>query len=460
MAKRVMAQWNWFQFFWAVLVIVVLPNSIISIFSLSYGLERPYVNVDYAIVMLIFILNRRVLGVVALVLAFFFDILALVGQIFPVLRFSDLPYMSKFIGVAPFGYKVSLVFLFFILIVFVYLFLFKHERRSNLEFLLCVNIIIIIYGIISVFGSEKAAQVWSSEKRSVVSSQVVFGIESRRTGFTDSMNVDGEIFGEHHLVGASNPWIDDLSGLDEKVLLIINESWGVSSPEVHSAILAPLSEKSDLITDWREGVIEFSGITIGGEIRELCQADLLHFNFEGHEKELSSCLPNRLKRLGYKTASFHGAAGLMYDRAKWYPQVGFDKTTFLESYSWPKRCYSFPGACDSDMAEHISEFYSAEGSLFGYWLTLNTHHKYDLRDLEVDGFSCENIGVDADGIVCRNLKLQHQFFSILAGIVSDPNMKDVRVLVVADHEPRIFDKSEMEKYFEKGLIPWLSFKIK
>lgn len=452
--------WSWRQFIWAVSVVLVLPNAVMLLFTFIYGLERPYINADYAIVMLLFIVNQRILGVIVLLAAFFFDILALVGQVFPVLRIADIPYMAKFIGVAPLGYKVSAVILSLLSVGLIFAFLYKNSQKSKLEFLFCINVVIMTYGISAIFLGEEETRIWSNKERSFVSSQAIFGIDSRRTGFVESLFVDGDLFSDITLNGATEPWFVDIAGLDEKVLLIVNESWGVSNQKVQSAVMSPLLEANNKIADWQEGSLSFNGITIEAEIRELCQSDLLHFNFEGHEEELAGCIPNQLRKQGYKTVAFHGAAGLMYDRARWYPQIGFDKQTFFESYSWPSRCYSFPGACDVDMADHVADSYATEGKVFGYWLTLNTHHLYDLRDLSFEVLQCENIGVRAGTETCRNLKLQHQFFIRLSEIVTLPHMSGVRVVVVSDHEPRISNQAQMDEYFEKGRVPWVSFRVK
>ncbi|MBK1885414.1 sulfatase-like hydrolase/transferase [Marinobacter sp. DY40_1A1] len=459
MLRKSNESWSWPQFIWAILLIV-LPNAAMYIFANMYSLERPYINVDYALVMLIILANQRLAGAIALVFAFFFDVLALMGQIFPILRFSDMPYMAKFIGVAPSGYKVGAIFLCFILIVFVFLFLFRNSDRKRLEFLACANLFIFAYAVSAIFGSERASQVWHSKARSIVSSQVVFGFDSRRTGFVDSLYVEGDIFSGVTLPSATKPWFDDILNLEDKVLLIVNESWGVTSQRIQSAVLSPLLESTEEIFDWEQGELTFNGMTVKGEIRELCQKDLLHFSFKGHEEKLKDCMPNRLRELGYETHSFHGAAGLMYDRAKWYPDIGFENLTFLESYIWPNRCYSFPGACDVDLANYVTSTYASDNKIFGYWLTLNTHHSYDLRDLSVGVLHCEEIGVDSDTEVCRNLKLQNQFFKSVAKVVSSPNMSGTRVIIVSDHEPRISNQAEMEKYFEIGKIPWVSFQVR
>lgn len=460
MIKEHSKEWSWVQFSWAVSVVVIVPNAVMSIVALFYNLERPVLNVDYSVVMLVFLLNQRVLGVASLFVVFFFDVLAMVGQVFPILRLSDIPYLTKYIGVAPVAYKISIIISFLAFIAMVYLFLYRNRERARLEFLVCINIIVFTYGINAIFFNEEEARIWSGADRAFISSQLIYGIDSRRTGFVESLFVDGELFGDASLNGVTRHWFDDIGEVDDRTLLIINESWGASSRRIQSAVLAPLLESSSEIADWSEGTLSFSGMTVAAEIRELCRADLMHFNFDGHENELGNCIPNRLKKEGFRTFAFHGAAGLMYDRVKWYPDIGFDKSTFLESYPWESRCYSFPGACDVDVIQKVSDSYRGKGRVFGYWLTLNTHHYYDLRDLSMDVLQCGDIDVDPSSETCRNLKLQNQFFKSLANMVSRPHMEGVRVLVVSDHEPRISDQAQMDKYFKQGRVPWVSFKVR
>jgi len=260
--------------------------------------------------------------------------------------------------------------------------------------------------------------------------------------------------------GASSPWFENQEVLDKKILLVVSESWGMTDQKIQEAVLSPIRQKQELFSQWEEGVIDFRGITIEAEIRELCQLDLLHFNFEGHEEELSDCLPNSLRDDGYKTYAFHGAAGLMYDRVKWYPDVGFENSTFFESQTWPRRCYSFPGACDSDMADYVAKSLSKNDKVFSYWLTLNSHFTYDSRDIHSKGFRCAELGVAPGSQTCRNLKLHYQFFSDLAQMLSRSEMAGIKVVVVGDHEPPITDKAEKQRYFVEGKVPWFSLKVK
>ena len=151
MIKDNKSTWSWGQLAWAVSLVIILPNAIMCLFALNYHLERPYINVDYALVMLVFIANQRILGAVALAVAFFFDVLALVGQIFPILRISDTLYMAKFIGAAPIAYQITLLILFLVFIFLVFLFTLGNDRKNRLVFLVCINALIVSYGVSAIF---------------------------------------------------------------------------------------------------------------------------------------------------------------------------------------------------------------------------------------------------------------------------------------------------------------------
>ncbi|MCW8125641.1 sulfatase-like hydrolase/transferase [Microbulbifer halophilus] len=452
--------WNWGNFFWAILVVILAPNLFFGVLAQHLDLGRPYINIDYALVMLVVILNQRLLGIFFLFLSFFFDALGLVGQVFPILRLTDIFYVFSFVGITPWIYK-------FYILVFILVYIFccmlcmrKSNSRKRLEILFCVNVLVLGYFYTAIFGGEDGKRIWRHTENPIIDSQIVFGLESRETGFVQGLDAEGALFEDVKISGATAPWFDANKEVDEKVLLIVSESWGVTDKKLQEAILAPILDLRESFTDWKRGSIDFRGITVQAEMRELCQLHPLHFNFEEHTEELKQCLPNLLKKRGYKTHAFHGAAGLMYDRMRWYPDVGFDKMTFFESHVWPRRCYSFPGACDSDMADYVKKSLEAKGKVFSYWLTLNSHYTYDKRDIHSDYLDCEHFNLKVGSQSCRNFKLHAQFFNDLAGLLKSPVMSNTRVVVVGDHEPPITNAKEKEQYFTEGKVPWISLKVK
>lgn len=463
MTDKKSEDWSWQGLLWAFLLIVVAPNLVFIVSAELFALDRPYINFDYAIVALACVLKQRILCFVLLFVAFFFDVLALVGQIFPVFRLSDVVYLASFAGLAPWDYKLAMA---LGLLSFVFLFaLFINKRNQNIrvELLFGINGLLLLYVFFLVFVEEEGSRVWRYDGNSVIASQTVLGYENRQQGFveafTETFAKEGPMFDDKKAVGATDFLFNDLENINDKVLLVVSESWGVTDKKIQEAVVAPLLSDSKYFSQQKQGEIDFIGLTIQAEMRELCQVTPRHFNFTGHEERLKGCLPNALKDRGYSTHAFHGAAGLMYDRLSWYPDIGFTNNTFFENHSWPRRCYSFPGACDSDMARHVKESLQQNGKVFSYWLTLNSHYSYDERDIHNDDFDCESVGVPAETITCRNLKLHAQFFSNLADMLKSPGMSGVRVVVVGDHDPPIGEKEEKENYFVEGKVPWLSLVV-
>jgi len=172
--------WRWRRFFWAMLVMVLVPNMFFDVLAYYFSLNRPYVNVDYALVMLIILLNQRVLGAVALFVAFFFDVLGLVGQVFPVLRFSDIGYVFSFIGIAPFAYKLAMAAIMAFFLFCLLLFLAKKNLVMKGEFLFGVNVLVFVYLYSALFVETESGQMWRLKEIPLVASQTVFGFDSRK----------------------------------------------------------------------------------------------------------------------------------------------------------------------------------------------------------------------------------------------------------------------------------------
>src|SRR5690606_11728043 len=226
--------------------------------------------------------------------------------------------------------------------------------------------------------------------------------------------------------------------LPHKLVLIVAESWGATRADIHNVVISPILNLKDRFSTFETGTAAFSGATVEGELKELCRLATSEFGFSDTTSGFEHCLPNRLKELGYHSVGIHGASGVMYDRAAWYPKAGFDETIFFESRNWSRRCYSFPGACDFEIAPEVGKVLGSHDKTFVYWLTLNSHSLYDERDIVIDALDCESVGVPIDTQTCRNLKLHAQFFTVLADLVQAPDLAGSEVLVVGDHVPPIF----------------------
>ena len=87
----------WRNFALVLFSVLVVPNLFLWGLASFYSLNRPVINVDYAFLVLFFILARKPISCIAFFVVYFFDLLGLVGQIFPVLKLSGTFYLFKYI---------------------------------------------------------------------------------------------------------------------------------------------------------------------------------------------------------------------------------------------------------------------------------------------------------------------------------------------------------------------------
>ncbi len=423
------------------------------------GSERAFINIDYFLPLLCLVSRRILLFFLSFIVVYFFDFLGVFAQIFPFIRLSDIFYLLKFSFISSSVYKLYGLCILVFLIGELFLVSKFYRIECNKYFLFFFNIFILIYGVDVYFGSQKKVSFWKPDGDALVASQIVNYLDYRNRGFIKTYEVSGEAFQKNIVSSASKKLFEDLDK-HKKILLIVNESWGVPNrPAIQLDVLSPLLGNPK-ISQVQQGVLDFEGFTIGGELRELCQKSVQHFNLKNQMDGFENCLPNLYKKNGYQTVAVHGALGLMYDRLYWYPRAGFEKTYFRDlGLNLPdSHCYSFPGNCDRDIAQRISYEFEINNELFLYWLTLTTHATYDERDLRVDLFDCKKHSIEEDTSSCRNLKLQKQYFDTLSNLIKPEFMKGVYVIVVGDHEPPII-KTE-KNVFIPSKVAYINFLVK
>ncbi len=292
----------------------------------------------------------------------------------------------------------------------------------------------------------------------IVGSQLISNMDYISSSFIQTYTMTGDAL-QTTKINSSTIELFDYPNSHDKVLLVVNESWGVTAnAAVQNDVLSPILD-SPVVSRSEQNTLPFIGATIAGELRELCAKAPIHFNLKNQLEGFEDCLPNRYKDLGYNTVAVHGAIGFMYDRQYWYPRTGFQEMLFRDQgLNIPEsRCYSFPGNCDTDIAGRVVEKFATNDKLFLYWLTLNTHATYDTRDLETDLFDCRQYNIAADTADCRNLKLQKQFFYTLSQMIAGPAFSGTRVIVVGDHEPPFIEESST--VFISEQVPTFEFEV-
>jgi hypothetical protein len=437
------------------LVAVLLPNLFLFAAAWHYGFGRPYVNLDYILAFALFCGGWRLLGIGALLSLMLLDVLTLVGQLFVFVRLQDLSYFLSLVPYAPLAYQTALAGLLVLILAVCWVYWRTGSKTMLGAALLVLNIGVLFYLYEVNFNASGNLVVWNVKGHPLVSSQAVNFYDARPSGLLADVTAEGEVFSVAKSERQTESWQAGAADRPSKLLLVVNESWGVANEAaIHDAIIEPLTRIPGL-RELRQGGISFAGATVSAELRELCGLHANHFNLSGVDQELAGCLPQQLKAEGYRTTAIHGAAGMMYDRVRWYPKAGFEQLVFLESRPWPRRCYSFPGACDMDLMDEVRAGLTAEGKSFVYWLTLNTHSNFDLRDLQDDHFDCAAFGIESTRASCRNFKLQAQFFNGLAELLADKALQDMEVIVVGDHPPPILNREDFDQYFQDARVPWV-----
>lgn len=436
----------------------MLPNLIMNSLAYVTETERLLINIDYFIPLFLLAYRQRILFILTFILISIIDFLTLFTQLFPFIRLSDLFYLSKFAFISSSSYQLYGITIILLVIFQTYIYLKKYDPYYNKALLILFNIIIFYYAY-SVHFLDTNSSSFLDVDKNIVGSQSINNIDYISSGFIQTYTMKGDAFQKTKSRGSTADLFNHPNTHD-RVLLIINESWGVTAnQDIQTDILSPILNSIHSI-QVKQDKLSFIGVTLGGELRELCAKAPIHYNLKNQLKGFENCLPNKYKQLGYNTVAVHGAIGFMYDRQYWYPRAGFQEMLFRDKgLNIPNsRCYSFPGNCDSDIAEKIIDKFRSNDKLFLYWLTLNTHAIYDKRDLKIDLFDCSEFNIEINTAVCRNLKLQKQFFHTLSKMIEHSSLSSTRVIVVGDHEPPII--SNEKQVFVPGKVPIITFKVK
>lgn len=450
------------QSFLMAVLMLVLCNFIFWGLAFITHTARPIISFDYFLPIILFCIPYRgskFLGVLIFMVVIAFDVVMFTMQLFPFMDIDGFLYFLPFIKVAPLLYQIMAVLTIVILLVMPLL-LIKLSKRTNLYHVL---ILLIPLGVVGYFTQhlqyykrDAWGDVFAVNNFYYIASQINLYQQNKRSDFLVTGNAQPDFFdysGDYASKHLTKP---------NKVLLIISESWGrFKNDELHNEIIAELLKNKEKFEFFNEGYFPYQDATVNGEFRELCQLQVKGFAFDKIGNKLDNCLPNHLKKSGYKTIALHGASGGLYERYDWYPKAGFDKQIFAENLMGKKICQPFRGRCDIELFDLVEQSFAQNDKLFLYWLTLTSHYPYDLKDLQVESvLFCRDYGIDDEHAFCHNAKLHQQFFTKLANLTKNPAMRGVEVIVVGDHIPPSKVLLDPVKYLKDNSVAWLHFKIK
>lgn len=200
------------------------------------------------------------------------------------------------------------------------------------------------------------------------------------------------------------------------------------------------------------GITAYQGSTTGATSRELCGKWGDYLDYLGNGPQ--DCLPRQLAERGFETIAYHGFSWSMFDRDRWYPDIGFNELNFLDNLvaahggQLPGRCGSvFIGLCDPELGDIIHQRMVEDSAnpKFVYWLTLNTHIPY--RADPGKKFSCtEDSAKISNRTVCELSELWLQVFEKVNEIAADPQLPPTDILVVGDHHTPLWQRAAKNRF--------------
>jgi len=203
------------------------------------------------------------------------------------------------------------------------------------------------------------------------------------------------------------------------------------------------------------GTVQTHGATTSGELRELCGVDTDYRSVGA--VDVTSCIPIQLRSAGFKTVAIHGYSGGFFDRARWYPQIGFEQAWFGDDLARQASlavCGStFRGVRDPDAGRFVARqlLDAPKGERrFVYWLTLSSHLPVDASCGAESGLDCRATAETtrfAD--VCALLRIQYLVAQSVAEIATDPLLPPTRFIVVGDHPPPFFSRARRSLFAER-----------
>ena len=239
------------------------------------------------------------------------------------------------------------------------------------------------------------------------------------------------------------------------VLVVVVEALGqFRDPKKQALVMSPLAVPAVLERyKLSQGATTYYGSTTAAEMRELCETR------ESYSVLLSgkqlACMPERLAARGYDTVAMHGFTAQMFERAQWYPKLGFRESIFGEDIikAKPRLCGGpFRGPCDTDLVPLIEQrLREARKPTFFYWLTLSTHAPVMPRDGTPRLACAERGGAIGNAEVCYMTEMWMDVFDKLADMI--PRLPATEILIVGDHAPPLWWKDARD-LFAPGKVPW------
>ena len=241
---------------------------------------------------------------------------------------------------------------------------------------------------------------------------------------------------------------------NRSVVLILVESLGLGNQELLPGWLAlKLTANASDYTS-RFLPIFFQGTTTNAELRELCSLKGSYKNID--QAKGAECLPSMLMRDGHHTIGIHGFSGNMFNRNKWWPQIGLETNIFAEDFQRvgaPVCGATFAGICDQVVINRAFDEAQKTKNSFVYALTLNSHLPIHIEQLDRPlQLLCDKAKTPND--VCVITQILGRALTSISNGANSSRVKPL-VIVVGDHAPPFSSLSSRQEYSATFVPAWI-----
>ena len=449
----------------ALLGLALLPNLGMRILELSMNGTARLVNLDYLAVAFLAPLLGRWRTVVVLAVTLFFDLITIMAPAFHFEVADVLPAIGEVYAARPLIWVALAMSLTAVLVGVSYAFVRllpppTTTPRARVSLILLGITLLVADALngsghllatqrahlpLNIAGSatlENVIGVADRNRRTAADDAPVTRVESATSALLTRLRA-----GEAGAAGARH------------VVLVIVESLGrFRSEAAHRALMQTLDDSALASRyDVRTGDVPFLGATTAGEFRELCGEQRTFRNAPTAPRR--DCLPQLLRDAGFRTFALHGFRETLFDRARWYPLVGFDSIIgerAMRQRGITDACGTiFRGICDHDAASVVRQTLAeapASERRFVYWLTLSAHFPVDESAIRGISEVCASTGV-TDETLCLLMRVWSDDLAAVRAIALDPALPPTRVIVVGDHQPPLGAR-QLES-FAPGVVPYV-----
>ena len=451
---------------WTLLAVLIIPTAAFWVISNVWFIDRAIVNVDYLVVCLFLIYFGAVPVLTAIAVVLVLDFLFSMAPAYHFSLVSVLDSVRDIWALEP-GFLVietlKVMTLIFTCSVLIYVPL-KKIRSATTSAVTCFLLIILI----SILDIELSANsLADSDSYTINANIAASSLNNLRLALSTSEHGSSEqvvqpASSASKVLRDSNSWTDSQF---PTIILIVVESLGqFNDPQLNQFQWGPILALGGVHeVELKQGVVEFEGSTVPGELRELCGIKLPAIHPNSAVLPINTCLPQLFRQHGFETIAIHGFIGTLFSRSRWYPDLKFEKIWFAptldELIVKANRCgIAFHGICDEDiwrliMHQHLT---TPDAPKFIYWLTLSAHlpveHPSNGSDINCSEFEV----LDQETELC-NLVFQHRkLFAEIAASIRKHELGGTRILLVGDHSPPFLKNEIRSLSVPKRFLTWRS----